>query len=247
MRQVHVVGAGRAGRSLARALNDSGWPTPVLFGRHDDPAGIGEGADIVIIATPDAAISGVSESLPVRSDVVVAHLAGSQGLDVVRRHPRHGAVHPLVALPDEVTGARRLRGAWFAVAGDPAVEEIVVALDGRSFTVDDDARARYHAAAVVASNHVVALLGQAERIAGSVGVPFEALLHLVRGTLDNVDELGPAAALTGPAARGDEATIRHHLEAIGDDERPLYELLATEARRLAGRGREADRPGPGGK
>ena len=247
MRRVHIVGPGRAGRSLARALEDSGWPTPVLFARNDDSSQIGDGAEIVIIATPDATISEVSALLPVRSDVAVVHLAGSLGLDVVRRHPRHGAVHPLVALPDEATGARRLMGAWFAVAGDPVVEEVVEALDGRSFVVADEDRARYHAAAVVASNHLVTILGQAERIAASAGVPFEALLHLVRGTIDNVDELGPVAALTGPAARGDEATIRRHLEAIGDDERPLYELLATEARRLAGRGREANRPDPDGK
>jgi predicted short-subunit dehydrogenase-like oxidoreductase (DUF2520 family) len=244
MRRVHIVGPGRAGRSLARALEESGWPTPVLFARNDDSSKIGDGAEIVIIATPDATISEVSALLAVRSDVAVVHLAGSLGLDVVRRHPRHGAVHPLVALPDEATGARRLMGAWFAVAGDPVVQEIVETLGGRSFVVEDDDRARYHAAAVVASNHLVVLLGQAERIAVSAGVPFEALLHLARGTIDNVDELGPVAALTGPAARGDEATIRRHLGAIDDGERPLYEALAAGARRLAGRDGGPGRPAP---
>ena len=126
-------------------------------------------------------------------------------------------------------------GCWFAVAGDPVARQVVTDLGGRSFEVADRDRAAYHAAAVVASNHLVALLGQAERIGAVAGVPLAAFLDLVRATVDNVDELGPAAALTGPAARGDEATVERHLEAIAPAERPLYRALATEARRLAGR------------
>ena len=79
----------------------------------------------------------------------------------------------------------------------------------------------------------VALLGQAQRIAASAGVPFAALMDLVSATVDNVAELGPAKALTGPAARGDEATISRHLAAIRPAERPAYQALAQEARRLA--------------
>ena len=77
------------------------------------------------------------------------------------------------------------------------------------------------------------LLSQVERLAGAVGVPFEAYLDLVSATVDNVRELGPAAALTGPAARGAEATIRRHLEALPEDERDAYRALADAARRLA--------------
>ncbi len=206
-----------------------------MFGRGSDLDSVGVDADFVVVATPDAMIAEVVAALPRRDEVVIAHLAGSLGLDVLGDHPRRAALHPLVALPDAVTGAERLFGAWFAVAGDPLVGEIVEALGGRSFQVADEDRARYHAAAVVASNHVVAVLGQAERIAESVGVPFDALMDLVDGTVANVRALGPTAALTGPAARGDEATIRRHLAALSADERPAYEQMAAEARRLAGR------------
>ena len=78
----------------------------------------------------------------------------------------------------------------------------------------DADRAAYHAAAVIASNHLVALLGQAERVAAWPACPSTAYLDLVRATVDNVAELGPAAALTGPAARGDDATIERHLDAL---------------------------------
>jgi predicted short-subunit dehydrogenase-like oxidoreductase (DUF2520 family) len=86
----------------------------------------------------------------------------------------------------------------------------------------------------VASNHLVALLGQVERLAADAGVPFDAFLPLVRATLDNVDELGPARALTGPVARGDRGTIARHLDALDEDEVDAYLALAREAARLAG-------------
>ncbi|MEQ8843008.1 MAG: DUF2520 domain-containing protein [Acidimicrobiales bacterium] len=232
--QIHIVGPGRAGRSLGIALQDAGWPEPRYFGRGEDLGPAGRDADMVVIATPDDVIAEVASALP-HTDALVVHLAGSRGLGELGDRRRVGALHPLVALPDPQTGAARLVGAWFATAGDEAVQQIVDALAGRSFTVADADRARYHAAAVVASNHLVALLGQVEVIAAGIGVPFDALLDLADGSLANVRALGPAAALTGPAARGDEATIRRHLAALGDDERTGYEALAAAARRLAGR------------
>jgi predicted short-subunit dehydrogenase-like oxidoreductase (DUF2520 family) len=71
-----------------------------------------------------------------------------------------------------------------------------------------------------------------ERVAASVGVPLEAYLALARGALDNVGRLGPAAALTGPVRRGDEATVARHVAALDPSERPAYEALADAARRL---------------
>ena len=238
MRSVRIIGGGRAGGAMAVALSEVGWRVHPVLGRSAtaaEVAGAGVDADLVLIATPDAAVPDVAAAIEPSVTAVVAHLAGSLGLDAVAMHPRPGALHPLVALPDAAVGARRLRGGgWFAVAGDPLVGQAVADLGGRAFEVADADRAAYHAAAVVASNHLVALLGQAERIASGAGVPFAALIDLVRATVDNVDELGPAAALTGPAARGDTGTIRRHLEAIAPAERPAYEALSQQARRLAG-------------
>jgi len=126
-------------------------------------------------------------------------------------------------------------GAWFAVAGHEIVSRIVNEIHGHPFEVSDEHRAIYHASAVIASNHLVALLGQAERVSADAGVPFEAILALVQGTVANVGALGPSAALTGPAARGDEVTIARHFSALPEDERDTYEAMAREARRLAGR------------
>src|SRR5262249_38741287 len=96
-------------------------------------------------------------------------------------------------------------------------------------------RATYHAAATIASNHLVALLGQAVRVAEAAGVPPQALLPLVRASVDNVDALGANDALTGPIARGDADTIARHLAALAAGERAAYRALAAEALRLTGR------------
>ena len=233
---VRVIGAGRAGRSFAKAIDDLvGWDMIDMRGRGvaiDDAAA---DVDLVVIATPDAVVADVAAAIrPGRA--VVAHVAGSLGLDVLAPHDRRAALHPLMSLPDAEIGAERLTGGWFAVAGDPLVADLATALGGRTFEIADDDRALYHAAAAVASNHLVALLGHAQRLGASVGVPADALLALALGSAENAVALGPAAALTGPAARGDEATLVAHREAIGrraPRELAAYEAMLAEARRLA--------------
>ena len=234
---VRVVGPGRAGGALSAALADVGWQVAEPVRRGDDPAPAAAGVDLVVVATPDAAVAEVAGAITPVETTVVAHLAGSLGLDVLAPHSRRAALHPLVSLPDAEVGARRLVGAWFAVAGEPEaarrlVERAVTDLGGRSFAVADADRAAYHAAAAIASNHLVALLGQVERVAASVGVPFEAYLDMVRATLDNVAEMGPTAALTGPAARGDWDTVERHRAALDPRELAAYDAMVTAARRL---------------
>jgi predicted short-subunit dehydrogenase-like oxidoreductase (DUF2520 family) len=231
-----IVGRGRAGGAVATAVVRRGWDEAEPVGRGDPGATLaeaGEDVDLVIVATPDSAIATTAAAIAPSADTVVAHLAGSLGLDALTPHPRRAAVHPLVSLPDSEAGAERLVGAWFAVAGDPVAGRLVDALSGRAVAVADEDRARYHAAACVAANHLVALLGQVERIAPA-GVPLEAYLDLARGAVENVAALGPAAALTGPAARGDLATIERHLAGIDRTEHPSYEAMVAAAQRLAG-------------
>ncbi|MDZ7676541.1 MAG: DUF2520 domain-containing protein [Acidimicrobiales bacterium] len=228
-----VIGAGRAGGSLAGALRAAGWSVEGPLGRDVDRSVATTGARVVVLAVPDGDVAEVASSLR-PGEAVVVHLAGSLGLDALAPHPRVASVHPLVSLPDPELGAERLRGAWFAVAGDEhTTGELVGALDGRSVAVADEDRVRYHAGAAIAANHLVALLGQVERIADSIGVPLEAYLDLARGALDNVAAVGAHDALTGPVARGDWATVARHLEALPEDERTSYSVLADAARRLS--------------
>jgi predicted short-subunit dehydrogenase-like oxidoreductase (DUF2520 family) len=234
VRSVRFIGPGRAGLSLARALSGARYHVDGILGRHDDQADAADGVDILVISTPDDVVASVAAGVRPVEGCVVVHLAASLGLDVLGPHARRASLHPLVPLPNPTIGERRLTGGIaFAVAGDPIADELARALGGRPFTVADADRAAYHAAACVAANHVVALLGQVERIAAATGLDVGAFLDLSRAAIDDVARLGPAAALTGPAARGDWATLERHRRALAEDERPGYNAGVALANRLA--------------
>jgi predicted short-subunit dehydrogenase-like oxidoreductase (DUF2520 family) len=246
--RVRIVGRGRAGGSFARALGGAGWTVETMG--HESPrlADAAAEVDLVLLCVPDSSIAEVAAAVTPARSTVVAHCSGSRRLDVLAGHERRAAVHPLVALAEPEIGARRLQGAWFAVAGDPFARRIVESLGGRAVEVSDESRTRYHAAAVIASNHLVALLGQVERVAAGIGVPLEAFLDLARGALEDVAELGPTGALTGPVARGDHETVRAHLDALPADERPAYRAMSDAAAVLVGgrrAGADTGRPDPG--
>ncbi|HET6792907.1 MAG TPA: DUF2520 domain-containing protein, partial [Acidimicrobiales bacterium] len=177
---------------------------------------------------------------PVASTAVI-HLAGSMGAEVLARHPLRAAVHPLVSLPNAHLGARRLRaGAWFGItapdeASLEAANSVVDALGGRPVLVAEEARTVYHAAACAASNHLVTLMAQVGALGSEAGVALAAFMGLASGTLDNVADLGPDAALTGPVVRGDWDTVARHLEAMPDQEATLYRAMVEATARLAGR------------
>lgn len=234
MTTLRLIGPGRAGLSLAAALADAGCDVRDVLGRGDDVSGAASGVDVLVIATPDAALRAVAKEVAPSDGTVVFHMSGALTLDVLEPHPRRASLHPLVPLPNPEVGRVRLRsGITFAVAGDPVATSLAHLLGGWPVVVDDEKRAAYHAAACVASNHLVALLGQAERIAASAGVGLDALMGLARAALEDVTELGPAGALTGPAARGDVATIERHRAALDPSEIPSYDALVELARRLA--------------
>ena len=230
-RTVALVGPGRAGTTVVGALRDAGWTVVGVAGRtagaasaravaesfgttSGSAADVVRGAALVVIATPDAAIAAVAGAIAgsVHPDTLVVHLAGSLGTEVLSGLAcRTGALHPLQTLPSVELGRARLRGSAAAVVGDPALAALARDLGLEPFAVDDAERARYHAAACVASNHLVALLAHAE---ACTTVPLAAFLPLVRATVENVAAVGPGPALTGPVARGD---VRHRSPSSGRD------------------------------
>jgi predicted short-subunit dehydrogenase-like oxidoreductase (DUF2520 family) len=259
-RALALVGPGRAGTTVAAALVARGWTVVAVAGRSADAASTqraaagfgapavavadaGRDADLVIVATPDSAIAETAVMLApaLRPGSLVMHLSGACPLDELDKLHRArpdvdiGALHPLQSLPSVELGSARLAGSWCAVDGPDEVERLAITLGMRPFRVAPGDRAEYHAAATIASNHLVALLGQAARVARDAGVPVEALWPLVRATLDNVEALGARDALTGPVARGDADTVARHLVALPADERSAYRALAREALRLSGR------------
>jgi len=235
-----VLGPGRAGRSLMAALDAvGGYRSVGAWGRDRSPVDAAHGVDLLIIATPDDVVADVAAAVHPVATTAVLHLSGSLGLDVLDGHPRRGSLHPLVPLPTSEIGAQRLRsGITFAVAGDPAARTLAEALGGNVVEVDDRDRAAYHAAAVIAANHLVALMGQVERVAATAGLPLDAFAGLMRAASEDAIALGPRAALTGPAARGDWETVERHRAAIAAmpahrTELAGYDAMVALARRLS--------------
>jgi predicted short-subunit dehydrogenase-like oxidoreductase (DUF2520 family) len=221
-----VVGRGRMGRALSDAL-DLGEP----LGRGADAAS----ADVVLLAVPDDAIAAAAAAIaPGR---LVGHLSGATTLAPLAPHEAF-SLHPLMTVTAD--GAS-FGGATAAVAGStPRALQTAHALAARvglrAVEVADSDRAAYHAAASIAANFLVTLEGAAERLAATAGVDREALVPLARAALENWAALGPERALTGPIARGDEATVARQREAIAQRCPELlgaFDALATLTRDLA--------------
>lgn len=213
------------------------------------PHALMPGTSVVILAVPDSALAEVAHDLaafgPPPPACVALHLAGAISTDVLA--PLHavgypvGSLHPLQAVADPFHSGDKLFGVGFALAGEPeavaVARRMVSALDGLPLVIAPNKRQLYHASAVVASNYMVALLAFAVRLMMQAGVSesdsLTALLPLVKGTLENLDQLGVGAALTGPIARGDADTIRLHLARLSDSDRALYSGLGQELLRVA--------------
>jgi predicted short-subunit dehydrogenase-like oxidoreductase (DUF2520 family) len=173
--------------------------------------------------------------------VAVLHTSGATPLAALSPCADAGAVtlslHPLQAFSDPYSGPRRLRGAAIAVTPGPRGgwelgEALALAAGGRPFFLKEDDRILYHAAACIASNYLVTLEYVAEALFRRAGLPsegaLEAFLPLVLGAVDNMQQRGTVAALTGPLSRGDIGTIASHqqeLAAKAPDQLPLYRTL----------------------
>jgi predicted short-subunit dehydrogenase-like oxidoreductase (DUF2520 family) len=219
---VHVVGGGRAGSAVAARLAERG--VAVAIGRPPIPE-----AELVILAVPDSAIADVAPQI--ERGRWVAHLSGATPLAALEPHERRFTVHPLQTLTRD-RGPEQLDGAWAAITAetDEARDRarwLAETLGLRPFDLADDDRTLYHAGAVIGGNFLVTLHRVAARLLSDAGAPPEAIVPLMRRTIDNGFEL------TGPIARGDWATVDAHLaalEARAPDVVELYRALAEATR-----------------
>lgn len=215
-----------AARIRAAADTDSGPAAGT-----DNTAAAAQG-DIVVVATNDDAIASVVAEVAVtggfRPGQLVVHLSGALPLAVLDPARDVGALigclHPLQTFASAHDAVRTLPGSVFGVTSGPGaaarVEELVQALGGESVGIADADKALYHAAAVMASNYLVAVEDAAIHLLMRAGFDepsaLKALRPLVIGTTENIFRLGATSALTGPIARGDVATVRGHIEALSE-------------------------------
>lgn len=267
MLRVILVGPGRLGCSLSKALAGSSkislvavayhssagreraarWMPDVPRYHHDEIEGV-DSADLVLLTVRDDVIAGVARVLApsLTSSQVIAHTSGlldsgvfAPGIIAAAR----GTFHPLQSFVNPEEAAKRFNGCFMALEGDSnavAVGRRLARELGCRDIVLKGNKVAYHAAAVVASNYLVALTSFAVRLCHLAGIDEQTAIEMLRplqlGALDNLARVGSTQALTGPIARGDLETVRAHVELIDDalpEMRGIYGGLGTLAVELA--------------
>ena len=245
MASIGIAGSGRMAQALGRLLAERGQPIAAIAGRdasrtsraasfighHAQAAAVADlpaMASRILIAVPDDALVSVAATLAASATppACVLHTSGAGGPEalaaIADRGTSCGAMHPLQTISTPEQGVADLPGSSFGITAEgPALDwalEICGALDGRPLLIPAELRPLYHAAAVMASNYIVAMVDAAATLMEQAGVAPEqalpALAPLIRASVENSLAAGPVQALTGPIERGDAETIASHLQAL---------------------------------
>jgi predicted short-subunit dehydrogenase-like oxidoreductase (DUF2520 family) len=258
---VGIVGAGAVGTALGVAISRAGWPVTAVAsrdaGRRErfrglvpgvrafmEPAAIIDEVELVILAVPDDAIPFVVDPLRLYSGQTLVHTSGLLGADVLSSAlaagSHTGAFHPLVSFTSDVErSVAGLKGATIALEGDDSImgllADLAEAVGGVAVRLPRGAKPAYHAAAVLASGGLVALLDAIVTLGAAAGLDEHGALavygRLIEQTLANARANGVAAALTGPIPRGDAGTVEAHLEALERLAPGVVEMYLAAARR----------------
>ncbi len=221
---VHAIGAGKPLATLTSEVMD---------------------ADVILLATPDDVLAEVARQLAKLAGhkcrgKIVLHGSGALDNKVLQPLARCGAatgsIHPMQTFTKN--SQPNLKGVIFAVEGHPrarsAAGAIARALGGVPVPVASGSKPAYHAAGTLVAGHALALTEAAAQLLIKLGFTrahaVVTLLPLIRQMLDNFEKHGPRAAWTGPASRGDYATLKKHQRALRRYPREFGESYATLVR-----------------
>lgn len=257
--RVGLIGAGRAGTVVARALERVGHPCVAVDAISEaaksrvghllpsadicDAMDVCAAADLVIIAVPDSSIEPVVTGLVTNQAItarhLVLHLSGAHGIGVLASAAAVGAtvmaVHPAMTLHGRIEDVQRLQHCPFAITADGnaihIAQALVLEMGGEPVVISEAHRVLYHAALAHASNHSVTVLAQSMELLSRIGVeaPGEYLRQLVDASVEGALRDGDRA-LTGPIARGDFATVRQHLASLSDEPQDIRQTYVALAR-----------------
>lgn len=261
---VGIIGAGAVGTALGVAIARAGWPVVAVAsrdaGRRErfrglvpgvrafvEPVAILDEVELAILAVSDDALPSVVESMRLYSGQALVHTSGLLGAEVlqpaVAAGSQIGAFHPLVSFTSDVErSVGAITGATIALEGDDRLmgllADLAEALGAVPVRLPRGSKPAYHAAAMLASGGLVALLDAIVTLGAAAGMDERGSLavygRLVEQTLANARTIGVNAALTGPIARGDAGTVEAHLAALERLAPDAVELYLAAARRELG-------------
>ena len=266
---IGFIGAGRVAGVLAPAFAAAGYRVAAVASRTSasaervaalvpgaaaaDAQGVVDAAEMVFLTTSDAAIGPVAGAVRWRAGQAAVHCSGALTLEPLAAARKYGALtgswHPFQTFGSEGTSAT-LEGVTFGIEADAGLydtlAELAERVGGVALPVPAGARALYHAASVMSCGYLTTLLHEAEALWKRAGLPPEAagpaIGVLAETTLANLRRAGAGAALSGPTARGDEATVRLHLDALAASAPELLPLYAAVSARSAVLAEEVGRP-----
>ncbi|TET41996.1 MAG: DUF2520 domain-containing protein [Dehalococcoidia bacterium] len=261
MVKIGFIGAGTTGTALAVRLSQKGYPVLAVSSRslvsaqrlailvpncevYESAQEVADVSDLVFITTPDDIIARIAGETQWHAGQNVVHCSGAHSLDILEPARKLGAnvgsFHPLQTFAGVNQAIDNLPGSAFALeAEEPLLsmlKELACVLDGSWAELKPGDKALYHAAAVFVSNYLVTLVKLALDLWQEFGVPPEeatkALLPLLKGTVNNIENIGFPNCLTGPVARGDLGTISKHLSVLNNRSSSLlstYKELGLQA------------------
>ena len=242
MLKLGFIGAGTVGTALAVRLNSKGYRIAAVSSRSQASArnlaqavngcrvlnnqAVADTAELIFITTPDYAIAPVVSQVKWQPGQSVVHCSGADSTDILEPAKKLGAqvgvFHPLQTFAGVRQAIENMPGSTFALeAEEPLLnilKDMATALDGHWVMLKASDKVIYHAAAVIACNYLVTLVKLATDLWQTFSIPppqaTQALLPLLRGTINNIETIGIPQCLTGPIARGDTGTIKKHLDAL---------------------------------
>jgi predicted short-subunit dehydrogenase-like oxidoreductase (DUF2520 family) len=241
--KIGFIGTGTTGTALAVQLSLKGYavvaasdrtvsstrrfagmvPNCRIYQKNQDVA---DNADLIFITSPDDVIAPIAASLKWHSGQSVVHCSGAASLDILAPAKEDGAntgaMHPLQTFANVSQAIDNIPGSTFGIeANEPlfsTLRDMAVALEGNYIKLEPGDKVLYHAAAVLSCNYLITLVKLSTDLLKSLGMDPEqatqALMPLLKGTLNNISNIGIPECLTGPIARGDTGTISKHISAL---------------------------------
>jgi predicted short-subunit dehydrogenase-like oxidoreductase (DUF2520 family) len=243
MLKLGFIGAGTVGTALAVRLNSKGYQVVAVSSRSQTSArrlaeaingcrafnsnqDVVDASELIFITTPDDAIASVVSQIQWHAGQSAVHCSGADSTDILEPAKKLGAqvgvFHPLQTFASVKQAIENIPGSTFALeAKEPLLrtfKDMATNLNGNWIEIKASDKVIYHASAVIACNYLVTLVKLATDLWQTFNIPSsqaaQSLLPLLRGTIHNIDSVGIPQCLTGPIARGDNGTIKKHLDAL---------------------------------